>query len=179
LPTLLSGKDAIVQAETGSGKTLAYLLPILSAIDRQRTTTQAIIVVPTRELGLQVMNAYIYLGGCVCVCVCAICFLWVTLVLQSFNCKVAAVAKQLVASSKASDATSSSSSSQQLQQQQQQQPKLLVMSLLEGSQNRRQRAWAWAEPPHLVVANPTTLDKMLSTGGLRYNEVISSVVFIS
>jgi len=87
--------------------------------------------------------------------------------------QVAAVAKQLVATSKApSDSTgSSTSSTPPPQQQQQQQPKLLVMSLLEGSQNRRQRAWAWAEPPHLVVANPTTLDKMLSTGGLRYNEV--------
>jgi superfamily II DNA/RNA helicase len=54
VPTLLSGQDAIVQAETGSGKTLAYLLPILSAMDRDRTATQAIVVVPTRELGLQV-----------------------------------------------------------------------------------------------------------------------------
>jgi hypothetical protein len=41
------------------------------------------------------------------------------------------------------------------------------MSLLDGSQNRRQRAWAWAEPPHVVVANPLTLEKMLATGGLR------------
>ena len=72
---------------------------------------------------------------------------------------MAAVAKQLVASSKASLPG------------QRKPGKVLVMSLLEGSQNRRQRAWAWAEPPHLVVANPATLDKMLATGGLRCNEV--------
>lgn len=35
----------------------------------------------------------------------------------------------------------------------------------------RQRAWAWAEPPHLVVANPITLEKMLSTGGLKTSDV--------
>lgn len=74
------------------------------------------------------------------------------------------MAKQLVASSPAAPGQRKAS-------------KLLVMSLLAGSQNRRQRAWAWAAPPHLVVANPTTLDKMLATGGLRCNEVCPRFFF--
>lgn len=54
LPTLLSGQDCILHAQTGSGKTLAYLLLIYSVINVQRSAVQALIVVPTRELGIQV-----------------------------------------------------------------------------------------------------------------------------
>ena len=43
-----------MQAQTGSGKTLVYSLPILSKIDAERSSIQAVIIVPTRELGLQV-----------------------------------------------------------------------------------------------------------------------------
>uniref|UniRef100_A0A1D1YWC2 RNA helicase n=1 Tax=Anthurium amnicola TaxID=1678845 RepID=A0A1D1YWC2_9ARAE len=54
LPVLLSGKDCVLQAQTGSGKTLAYMLLIFSVINFQRSAVQALIVVPTRELGMQV-----------------------------------------------------------------------------------------------------------------------------
>uniref|UniRef100_A0A5B7AZ80 RNA helicase n=2 Tax=Davidia involucrata TaxID=16924 RepID=A0A5B7AZ80_DAVIN len=54
LPILLSGCDCILHAQTGSGKTLAYLLLIFSVINTQRSAVQALIVVPTRELGMQV-----------------------------------------------------------------------------------------------------------------------------
>ncbi|KAF3774657.1 DEAD-box ATP-dependent RNA helicase 58 [Nymphaea thermarum] len=60
LPTLLSGRDCIIHAQvvkvlqTGSGKTLAYLLGIFATIDIHRSSIQALIVVPTRELGIQV-----------------------------------------------------------------------------------------------------------------------------
>ncbi|XP_008776428.1 DEAD-box ATP-dependent RNA helicase 58, chloroplastic isoform X1 [Phoenix dactylifera] len=54
LPLLLSGRDCVLHAQTGSGKTLAYLLLVLSAIDFHRSAVQALIVVPTRELGMQV-----------------------------------------------------------------------------------------------------------------------------
>ncbi|KAJ4969217.1 hypothetical protein NE237_015918 [Protea cynaroides] len=54
LPTLLSGRDCILHAQTGSGKTLAYLLLIFSVVNAQRSAVQALIVVPTRELGMQV-----------------------------------------------------------------------------------------------------------------------------
>ncbi|OQU88256.1 hypothetical protein SORBI_3003G442700 [Sorghum bicolor] len=54
LPLLLSGQDCILHAQTGSGKTLAYLLSVFSAIDFSRSSVQALVVVPTRELGMQV-----------------------------------------------------------------------------------------------------------------------------
>lgn len=54
LPVLFSGRDCILHAQTGSGKTLAYLLLIYSVINPQRSAVQALIVVPTRELGMQV-----------------------------------------------------------------------------------------------------------------------------
>ncbi|KAL5703216.1 DEAD-box ATP-dependent RNA helicase 58 [Ranunculus cassubicifolius] len=54
LPTLLSGRDCILHAQTGSGKTLAYLLLIFAVINVKRSAVQALIVVPTRELGMQV-----------------------------------------------------------------------------------------------------------------------------
>ncbi|MFS8005761.1 putative RNA helicase [Helianthus anomalus] len=54
LPVLFSRRDCILHAQTGSGKTLAYLLLIYSVINTQRSAVQALIVVPTRELGMQV-----------------------------------------------------------------------------------------------------------------------------
>ncbi|KAH6808850.1 P-loop containing nucleoside triphosphate hydrolases superfamily protein [Perilla frutescens var. frutescens] len=54
LPVLFSGRDCVIHAQTGSGKTLAYLLLIFSVINAQRSSVQAVIVVPTRELGMQV-----------------------------------------------------------------------------------------------------------------------------
>ena len=54
LPTIFGGADVVLQAQTGSGKTLTYGLPVLSSIDPSRAAIQAVIVVPSRELGLQV-----------------------------------------------------------------------------------------------------------------------------
>ncbi|KAG8373041.1 hypothetical protein BUALT_Bualt12G0129600 [Buddleja alternifolia] len=54
LPVLFSGLDCVLHAQTGSGKTLAYLLLIFSVVNAQRSAVQALIVVPTRELGMQV-----------------------------------------------------------------------------------------------------------------------------
>ena len=56
MPLILSGKDVALQSPTGSGKTLAYLIPILLRIDFQRKETQALIIVPTRELAVQTYN---------------------------------------------------------------------------------------------------------------------------
>lgn len=54
IPFVLSGRDLMVQSRTGSGKTGAFLLPILQLIDTSRAVCQAIVLVPTRELALQV-----------------------------------------------------------------------------------------------------------------------------
>ena len=57
IPLLLKGVDVIGQAHTGTGKTAAFALPILSKIKTNRNgPIQALILVPTRELALQVTN---------------------------------------------------------------------------------------------------------------------------
>jgi len=54
IPYLLAGRDVMIQARTGSGKTGAFLLPMLQRLDASRAETQALILVPTRELAVQV-----------------------------------------------------------------------------------------------------------------------------
>ncbi|XP_066315946.1 DEAD-box ATP-dependent RNA helicase 58, chloroplastic isoform X2 [Miscanthus floridulus] len=66
LPLLLSGQDCILHAQTGSGKTLAYLLSVFSAIDFSRSSVQALVVVPTRELGMQVTKVARLLAAKAC-----------------------------------------------------------------------------------------------------------------
>ncbi|XP_006646732.1 DEAD-box ATP-dependent RNA helicase 58, chloroplastic [Oryza brachyantha] len=66
LPVLLSGQDCILHAQTGSGKTLAYLLSVFSAIDFGRSSVQALVVVPTRELGMQVTKVARVLAAKAC-----------------------------------------------------------------------------------------------------------------
>lgn len=62
LPALLSGQDCILHSQTGSGKTLCYLLAIFVKIKPKRAAVQAIVVVPTRELGMQVVREARKLG---------------------------------------------------------------------------------------------------------------------
>jgi superfamily II DNA/RNA helicase len=54
LPLALDGNDLIGQARTGTGKTLAFGLPLLQQLDPSSDATQALVVVPTRELCVQV-----------------------------------------------------------------------------------------------------------------------------
>ncbi|MBN2205919.1 MAG: DEAD/DEAH box helicase [Candidatus Aminicenantes bacterium] len=54
IPYLLARRDMMIQSRTGSGKTGAFLLPILQLIDAGRPVTQALVLVPTRELAQQV-----------------------------------------------------------------------------------------------------------------------------
>ena len=54
LPYLLQGRDLMVQARTGSGKTGAFLLPALERLDPAKSVCQCLILVPTRELAVQV-----------------------------------------------------------------------------------------------------------------------------
>jgi superfamily II DNA/RNA helicase len=125
IEAVLEGNDVIIQSQTGSGKTLAYLLPLLAAIDPSRACIQGIVVVPTRELGVQ----------------------------------VARVARRLAAAS--IDAGSE---------------KLMIMSALQGSTNKRQRAWARSDPPHLVIGTPLELCELVKSGGIKYHAVKFVVV---
>lgn len=58
IPHLLAGRDLLGQAQTGTGKTAAFALPILSRIDVTRRVPQALILAPTRELAIQVAEAF-------------------------------------------------------------------------------------------------------------------------
>jgi ATP-dependent RNA helicase DeaD len=58
IPVLLSGVDMLGQAQTGTGKTAAFALPALSKIDLTRHEPQVLVLVPTRELALQVAEAF-------------------------------------------------------------------------------------------------------------------------
>lgn len=63
IPYLLAKRNIMVQSQTGSGKTGAFLLPILERIDMAKRACQALILVPTRELALQVSREAELLGG--------------------------------------------------------------------------------------------------------------------
>jgi len=54
IPPLLAGRDVIAQARTGSGKTLAFALPLVERCDPSQRGVQALVLVPTRELAIQV-----------------------------------------------------------------------------------------------------------------------------
>ena len=56
IPYLLAGRDLVIQARTGSGKTAAFLLPMLERLDSTADKTQALVLVPTRELARQVQR---------------------------------------------------------------------------------------------------------------------------
>jgi ATP-dependent RNA helicase DeaD len=58
IPVILEGKDIIGQSNTGTGKTAAFGIPILEKIDRNIKMPQAIVLLPTRELAVQVANEF-------------------------------------------------------------------------------------------------------------------------
>jgi len=58
IPVMLEGHDLLGMAQTGTGKTAAFALPILSMIDLAKREPQALVMVPTRELAIQVAEAF-------------------------------------------------------------------------------------------------------------------------
>jgi ATP-dependent RNA helicase DeaD len=62
IPVLQQGRDLFAQAQTGTGKTAAFAIPILERVDVQLKQPQALIVVPTRELALQVTREFGAIG---------------------------------------------------------------------------------------------------------------------
>ena len=58
IPAMLEGRDVLGQAQTGTGKTAAFALPVLSNIDLQQVKPQALVLAPTRELAIQVAEAF-------------------------------------------------------------------------------------------------------------------------
>ena len=58
IPPLLEGRDVLGQAQTGTGKTAAFALPILARLDARSKKPQALVLAPTRELAIQVAEAF-------------------------------------------------------------------------------------------------------------------------
>ncbi|WP_449258920.1 DEAD/DEAH box helicase [Chlorobium limicola] len=58
IPLLLDGRDVLGQAQTGTGKTAAFALPVLSNIVLSKPEPQALVLTPTRELAIQVAEAF-------------------------------------------------------------------------------------------------------------------------
>ncbi|HYL92806.1 MAG TPA: DEAD/DEAH box helicase [Alphaproteobacteria bacterium] len=64
IPHVVSGKDVIATAQTGTGKTLAFLVPIMDKLMQQpESRLGALVLVPTRELALQIGRQYEQLRG--------------------------------------------------------------------------------------------------------------------
>ncbi|PWA16789.1 hypothetical protein CCH79_00017865 [Gambusia affinis] len=67
IPIALSGRDILARAKNGTGKSGAYLIPLLERIDLKKDHIQAVVMVPTRELALQMSQICIqlskHLGG--------------------------------------------------------------------------------------------------------------------
>lgn len=65
IPAMLAGQDIIGQSQTGTGKTAAFALPILNGLLKNQRYVQALVVAPTRELAIQVAEAFRNYGmGC-------------------------------------------------------------------------------------------------------------------
>jgi ATP-dependent RNA helicase DeaD len=58
IPALLEGRHVVGLAQTGTGKTAAFAIPILSQVELKQKTPQALVLAPTRELALQVSEAF-------------------------------------------------------------------------------------------------------------------------
>ena len=63
IPAMMAGSDVVGLAQTGTGKTAAFAIPILSRIDISSKHTQALVLAPTRELALQVAEAFSRYGA--------------------------------------------------------------------------------------------------------------------
>src|SRR5215217_626967 len=63
IPAMMAGSDVVGLAQTGTGKTAAFAIPILSKIDPANKSTQALVLAPTRELALQVAEAFSRYGA--------------------------------------------------------------------------------------------------------------------
>ncbi|SFR54658.1 DEAD/DEAH box helicase [Thiomicrospira sp. ALE5] len=58
IPPILEGRDILGMAQTGTGKTAAFALPLLSRVDIKNTNPQILVLAPTRELAIQVAEAF-------------------------------------------------------------------------------------------------------------------------
>ena len=62
IPQLLNNKNIVVKSKTGSGKTASFAIPICESIDINSSKVQALVIVPTRELAIQVSDEISNIG---------------------------------------------------------------------------------------------------------------------
>lgn len=62
IPIALLGKNIVARAKNGTGKTAAFLIPVLEQVDTKINKVQGLILVPTRELALQISSEVKTLG---------------------------------------------------------------------------------------------------------------------
>lgn len=58
IPHMLDGSDIVAESPTGTGKTLAFVLPILQKVDTSKKQIQALVVIPSQELGMQIVEVF-------------------------------------------------------------------------------------------------------------------------
>jgi ATP-dependent RNA helicase RhlE len=58
LPPALEGRDVLATAQTGTGKTLSFLIPLIERMAVSAKDTKALVLLPTRELAMQVLDAW-------------------------------------------------------------------------------------------------------------------------
>lgn len=58
IPHMLDGSDIVAESPTGTGKTLAFVLPILQKVNPSLKQTQALVIVPSQELGMQIVEVF-------------------------------------------------------------------------------------------------------------------------
>ncbi len=63
IPPALEGRDVLATAQTGTGKTLSFLIPLIERLDPQAKGPQALVLLPTRELAMQVQEQWKRLTG--------------------------------------------------------------------------------------------------------------------
>lgn len=150
LQDIFAGKDVVIQAHTGSGKTLAYSIPLLSRIDLSHAAIQAVVVVPTRELGLQVAAVLKQLAAP------SPQRIMVMSVVEGSKNRRSPYIKQPI---------------ENLFCNCQCFVNCLCRAFVICHRECRQMLWAAAEPPHVVVGNPKALQKLVDMGKLRLNAV--------
>ncbi len=168
--------DVILHAQTGSGKTLAYLLPTLCDIDPSRQVLQAVIIVPTRELGLQVVKIARRLaggggGGTE-----------MDVQIDDENedddvyddgddegeQNASSLENDMTDTTPTTLTTTLTTAAEMAPTVRRK--KIIIMPILQGSTNARVRGWARSEPPHVMVGTPEELCVLLSRFVRRDND---------
>ena len=62
IPKVRDGKDVIAQSMTGTGKTISYITPLISNFLQSKSEKQVLIIVPTKELAVQIYQEALYYG---------------------------------------------------------------------------------------------------------------------